>query len=94
MPRNLERRVECVTPVDDIALHARLDSVLATDLADNRLAWDLAGDGSYQQRQPNGQPERASQKILIREPWGRVGDDGVAPARASGERLRPEASAG
>jgi len=68
--------------------------VLATDLADNRLAWDLAGDGSYQQRQPNGQPERASQKILIREPWGRVGDDGVTPARASGERLRPEASAG
>jgi polyphosphate kinase len=94
MPRNLERRVECVTPVDDLALHARLDSVLATDLADNRLAWDLAGDGSYQQRQPDGQPERASQKILIREPWGRVSDDGVNPARASGERLRPEASAG
>jgi polyphosphate kinase len=94
MPRNLERRVECVTPVDDVALHARLDSVLATDLADNRLAWDLAGDGSYQQRQPNGQPERASQKILIREPWGRVGDDGATPARASGAHVRPEASAG
>src|SRR5262249_14908670 len=31
MPRNLERRVECVPPVDDVALHSRLDSVLATD---------------------------------------------------------------
>ncbi len=88
MPRNLERRVECVVPVDDVALHARLESLLATCLADNRLAWDLAADGTYRQRQPGDQPERASQRILIRDPWGRD----VPVPRASGEHLRPEPS--
>ena len=80
MPRNLERRVECVTPVDDMGLQARLDSVLATCLADNRQAWELAADGTYQQRQPNGDPERATHPTLLRDSWGRVSELPV-PAR-------------
>jgi polyphosphate kinase len=97
MPRNLERRVECVVPVDDPAVHARLDSVLATCLADNRQAWDLAEDGSYRQRNPNGDPERGTHRILLREPWGRVADgvsgDGIMFARPSGEHGRVTESA-
>jgi polyphosphate kinase len=72
MPRNLERRVECVTPVDDPLLHTRLESVLATCLSDNRQAWDLDAEGTYTQRHPaDGEPERASQQILLHDPWGR-----------------------
>jgi polyphosphate kinase len=75
MPRNLERRVECVTPVDDTRLHTRLDSVLATCLSDNRQAWDLDADGTYTQRQPaEGEPERSTHQILLHDPWGRPGD--------------------
>jgi len=45
-PRNLRRRVEVITPVDDPAARARLDRVLALDLAE-RDAWRLESDGSY-----------------------------------------------
>jgi polyphosphate kinase len=45
MPRNLDRRVECVAPVTDPALAARLAEILAVNLADDVLAWELRLDG-------------------------------------------------
>jgi polyphosphate kinase len=45
MPRNLDRRVECVAPVVDPALAARLEEILAINLADDVLAWELRPDG-------------------------------------------------
>jgi polyphosphate kinase len=45
MPRNLDRRVECVAPVTDPALTARLAEILAVNLADDVLAWELRPDG-------------------------------------------------
>jgi polyphosphate kinase len=48
MPRNLDRRVEALTPVDDPRLRARLAEVLDANLADDTLAWELRRDGSWQ----------------------------------------------
>jgi polyphosphate kinase len=45
MQRNLDRRVECVAPVSDPALTARLDEILDVSLADDVLAWELGPDG-------------------------------------------------
>ena len=45
-PRNLRRRIEVVTPVDDAAARERLDGILERELADSD-AWSLASDGSY-----------------------------------------------
>ena len=70
MPRNLDRRVEAVAPIDDVTLHPRLHSLLATCLADNRQAWDLAADGTYTQRVPNGEPARATHQLLLVDSWG------------------------
>ncbi len=72
MPRNFDRRVEAVAPVDDVTLHPRLHSLIAACLSDNRQAWDLAADGSYTQRVPNGEPERATHKLLLLDSWGMV----------------------
>ncbi len=47
MPRNLDRRVEAITPVTDPALRARLDEILRVNLADDTLAWELAADGTW-----------------------------------------------
>jgi polyphosphate kinase len=47
MERNLDRRVEVLTPVGDQALRARLDEILAVLLADEVLAWKLDGDGIW-----------------------------------------------
>jgi polyphosphate kinase len=47
MERNLDRRVEVLTPVRDPALRARLDEILGVLLADEALAWKLDGDGIW-----------------------------------------------
>jgi polyphosphate kinase len=74
MTRNFDRRVEAVTPVDDASLHPRLQSLLDTCLGDNRQAWDLAPDGSWTQRRPDGR-ERATHRALVRDSWGLRGTD-------------------
>jgi len=66
MTRNLDRRVEAVTPIEDPKLVAELKSILDTLMADNRQAWDMQSDGSYIQRRPaDGEPERSAQKLLM-----------------------------
>ncbi len=52
MPRNLDRRVEAVVPVEEPSLAKELQEILGIMLADNRQAWDMQPDGSYIQRQP------------------------------------------
>jgi len=80
MPRNFDRRVEAVTPVEDATLHPRLGSLLETCLSDNRQAWDLHSDGTYVQRQPNGDEERSAQAIFLHSSWGLPSREEARPA--------------
>ena len=48
MERNLDRRVEVVTPVEDIEAQARLRRIIEVMLADNRRSWQLGPDGRWQ----------------------------------------------
>ena len=80
MPRNFDRRVEAVAPVDDAALHPRLQSLFETCLRDNRQAWDLARDGTWRQRVPVGEV-RATHAILMAESWGMAPPAPTAPAQ-------------
>jgi polyphosphate kinase len=70
MPRNFDRRVEVVAPIEDPNLHPRVCSLLDTCLADNREAWDLQPDGTYIQRKPGTQPVVASHQRFLQDPWG------------------------
>ena len=54
MPRNLDRRVEALTPVLDPSLQARLEEVLHLNLTDDRLAWTLGPDGTWQRPPADG----------------------------------------
>jgi len=47
MPRNLDRRVEALLPVEGPELQQRLQEVLDVNLADDELAWELHADGSW-----------------------------------------------
>jgi polyphosphate kinase len=47
MPRNLDRRVEAIVPVDEPALQAQLGEILTTVLQDDVLAWELHADGAW-----------------------------------------------
>lgn len=64
MPRNLDRRVEALTPIEDPELRQRLEQLLDLYLTDNRSAWDMQSDGSFVLRQPEGD-ERQVQRQLI-----------------------------
>ena len=66
MPRNLDARVEVVTPIEDTSLVKELKQILEIVMADNRQAWDLRSDGTYVQRTPkDGEPEMSSQKHFM-----------------------------
>jgi polyphosphate kinase len=63
MPRNLDRRVEAVAPVEPAELRQRIDEVLQALLEDDSLAWELR-DRTWQ-RVPTRRGVRA-QEVLQR----------------------------
>ncbi|WP_008319372.1 polyphosphate kinase 1 [Leptolyngbya sp. PCC 6406] len=67
MPRNLDRRVEAVTPVEDPALVQELKTLLDIMLSDNRQAWDLRADGTYTQRRPGPDEAERNTHVLMME---------------------------
>jgi polyphosphate kinase len=53
MPRNLDRRVETLFPVEDAhLLQAVRDRILKVHLEDNVQGWQLLPDGAYERRRP------------------------------------------
>ena len=67
MPRNLDRRVEVVVPVQQAALRSGIHDSLQALLSDNCQAWDLTPDGRYVRRQPKaGEPRRNAQLALLK----------------------------
>ena len=94
MPRNFDRRVEVVAPIEKRQLHPRVCALLETCLADNRQAWDLHRDGTYVQRKPGANPVVSTHERLLQNSWGIVAlpaaaDDGrtVKETPALGARL-------
>lgn len=66
MPRNLDRRVEAMTPVEHPHLRERLARTLDLMLADNANAWHLDRDGAWRRRNPeDGEALRDSQAELM-----------------------------
>jgi polyphosphate kinase len=68
MPRNLDRRVEAVTLIEEPKIAQELINVLNIMLSDNRQAWELQSDGTYVQRQPGeGEVEQSAQITLMEQ---------------------------
>ncbi len=67
MNRNMLRRVELAWPITDPALRQRIiDECLVASLHDQRDAWHLSGDGSYQRAQRHGNgPSPGMQDALM-----------------------------
>ena len=66
MSRNLESRVEVLTPVTDSNWCAELDYIFNLQLDDQFSAWDMLPNGDYVKRQPtDGAEAQGSQQTLI-----------------------------
>ncbi|MGD2022983.1 MAG: polyphosphate kinase 1 [Desulfobacterales bacterium] len=66
MQRNLNRRMETITPVNDPQLKQELEETLLVYENDNCSAWDMQPDGNYIQRRPQkGQKSLAAQEVFI-----------------------------
>ena len=47
MRRNLDRRIEAVTPIEDYELKSKIYKLLQTYIKDNYFSWIMKDDGSY-----------------------------------------------
>jgi polyphosphate kinase len=66
LPRNLDHRIEVVTPVEARSLQAKLDKIFGALLADNSQAWELESDGSWRRVRPSkGEQPRTAQGELM-----------------------------
>jgi polyphosphate kinase len=66
MARNLDNRVELVTPVDDQAACGEIQAVIDLQLADTALAWRLRSDGGWERVRPaEGAEPFDSQMALV-----------------------------
>ncbi|MDR0666177.1 MAG: RNA degradosome polyphosphate kinase [Campylobacteraceae bacterium] len=64
MPRNLERRLELMTPIEDKALQKKLFEILQVQLSDNALSWRLGNDGKYIKQSAGEAKEINCQQML------------------------------
>ncbi len=64
MYRNLNNRVECITPIYDPNHQARLQKILDLSLQDQRQAWDMQPDGTYIQRRPPADADPRSVAVI------------------------------
>ncbi|HEY4752632.1 MAG TPA: polyphosphate kinase 1, partial [Candidatus Limnocylindrales bacterium] len=87
MERNLDRRVEVVTPVEDHGLQARLGRIIEVMLADDRRSWQLQSDGRWLRTEVVESREGTMDTFNVLK-------EDCASASAPLEPLRPQAKTG
>ncbi|OGO58009.1 MAG: RNA degradosome polyphosphate kinase [Chloroflexi bacterium RBG_16_72_14] len=88
MERNLDRRVEVVTPVEDHEAQARLARIVEVMLADDRRSWQLRADGRWDRTEII----QSSEGVL--DTFATLKEDAVVAAALADVPRRPHAGHG
>ncbi len=88
MERNLDRRVEVVTPVEDREAQARLARIIEVMLADDRRSWQLGTDGRWVRTEVIESAEGTIDTFAV------LKDDAEKAAARADIPRRPHANAG
>jgi polyphosphate kinase len=64
MPRNLDTRVELLTPVLEESLRADLVDTLDRCFADNTNSWELSEDGTWTRSRVDGEPHSVQRELM------------------------------
>ena len=88
MERNLDRRVEVVTPVEDHGLQARLARIIDVMLSDDRRSWQLQPDGHWLRTEVIEAREGTVDTFAV------LKEDAVAAAALAAEPVRPQVNTG
>ena len=66
MRRNLDRRIEAVTPIEDLKLKAQLYDLLQTYIDDNYYSWIMNKDGIYEKKEGDSNSNRSQIDLIKR----------------------------
>jgi polyphosphate kinase len=67
MRRNLDRRIEAVTPIEDLKLKSQIYNLLQTYMKDNYFSWIMKEDGSYEKQSLDANKNRCQLDLI--ENW-------------------------
>ena len=66
MRRNLDRRIEAVTPIEDFKLKSQLYDLLQTYIDDNYYSWIMNKDGIYEKKERDSNSNRSQIDLIKR----------------------------
>ncbi len=66
MPRNLDRRIEVLTPVENVRARAELTAILDSAFADTTNSWELGPDGTWERLEAKGKKRHTHQDAMMR----------------------------
>ena len=67
MRRNLDRRVEAVTPIEDNKIKQEIKHLLDSYLEENQDSWNMQSDGSYTKNQILNDKKKYIQEKIIKQ---------------------------
>ena len=72
MPRNLDRRIEVLTPVENARARAEIGAILDSVFADTENTWELGPDGTWERLERKGKKRHAHQDAMMRRAQSRA----------------------
>ena len=66
MPRNLDRRIEVLTPVENARAKAEIAAILDSAFADTTNTWELGSDSEWTRREAKAKKTHAHQDAMMR----------------------------